>query len=159
MLVCVIPVRSGRLTHDRAIRIISLPFRNRETGRESADIILRQLGPGRLHFLLVLIPKLFILWQHRWPISSGRWTLSEPGGGVVILDKQLLLPVLPLDRPIRPQQRLVAVHARREDLVEDSRDRLLVHHRQAIFASRRWPNVQKYVVGDAAGTGVRAMKV
>src|SRR2546421_4793510 len=97
MLVSVIPVSTGCLTHTICLAI---PFRKREAIRESADVVLRQLV--LVHLLCVLKPELFVLRQHRWTKSS-RWrTLAQPRRGVVILNEKLLLPGLPLRRPVRP---------------------------------------------------------
>src|SRR6185295_15784621 len=156
MLVRVIPVSAGRLTHTIGLAI---PLRNREAIRESADVVLRQLRIRRLHFLLVLIPELFVLWEHRWAISSRRRTLTQPCRGVVVLDEKLLLPVLPFNWPVRPQQRLVTVHAIRKDFVEDGCYRLLVDHWQAITPKWAGSNIEEHIVGDSTRTDVSTMKV
>src|ERR1043165_7779093 len=92
-------------------------------------------------------------------MPTRRWTLTHPRGGVVVLDQKLLLPVLPLNRPVRPQQRLVTVHAIRKDFVEDGSNGLLVDHWQAIAPARAGPNIEQHVVRDSTGTDVRPMKV
>src|SRR5213078_2432058 len=105
MFVSVIPVGTGRLTHTGRLAI---PLGDCEASWISTYIILRKQVVG--HFFLVLEPELFVLRQHRRAVSSWRRTLTQPWRGVVILDKKLLLPRLPLRRPLRPHQRLVTVH-------------------------------------------------
>src|ERR1044072_3806853 len=91
-------------------------------------------------------------------MPTRRWTLAQPRGRVVVLDQKLLLPVLPLNRPVRPPQRLVTVHAIRKDFVEDGSNGLLVDRWQAIAPARARPNIEQHIVGDSTGTDVSPMK-
>src|SRR5436190_21059083 len=131
MLVSVIPVGAGCLAHTGQLTV---PLGDCEASRESANIILGQLVI--CHFFQVLVPELFVVWQHRWTVSSWRRTLTQPGRGVVILDEQLLLPRLPLRRPLRPHQRLVTLHAVGKDFIEDWSYGLLVDQWQVTAPAR-----------------------
>jgi hypothetical protein len=92
-------------------------------------------------------------------VATCRWTLTQPWRGVVVVVEKLLLPVLPLNRPLGPQQRLVTVHAVRKDFFKDGPHGFLVDRWQAITPTRTGPNIYQHVVGDAARTHVSTVKV